>query len=295
MISFLDKLLRYLFASTISDITDGDTQVGFEPPDDNWRTYVTGLKEVALNIYLVDLRENRILRSNQRVRDFQDGSITETPAPRKMDCHYLISAWSPATANLPTVEPTVDEHALLYKVTASLMNAEPLIASQIYGPGGLPAGFPDIIADVELPSIVLPVEGFPKLAEFWGTTKTVHWKPTVYVIITLPIVLQSKVAGPMVTTRITNYRITGSTQIETLIQIGGTVFSGTTAVPGAWVRIEDSSGTPITIATSDNNGRFNFIGLTQGNYTLRVRAAGFAEVTRAIQVPSPTGEYDVSV
>jgi hypothetical protein len=295
MIDFLDKMIRHLFASTIADITDGDTQIGFEPPNEDWRTYVAGLKDKALNVYLVDLRENRVLRSNERVRGFQNGVFAETPAPRKMDCHYLISAWSPARASLPAVEPTVDEHALLYKATASLMDAEPLIASEIYGPGGLPAGFPDIIADVELPSIVLPVDGFPKLAEFWGATKTVHWKPAVYVIITLPVVLDSKVAGPIVTTRITNYRVTGSSRIETLIQIGGTVLSGTNPVPSAWVRIEDNAGVLLVIATTDANGRFTFAGLAQGNYTLRVRAPGFAEATRLIQVPSPTGEYDISV
>ena len=297
MIEFLDQMLRQLFVNSVDEIVD-PSQVGFDPPDDKWRNYVSGLNVNgtpvdALNVYLVDLRENRTLRSNERVRDLRDGTFSEAPRPRRMDCHYLISAWSSAAAATDQLTPAFDEHELLYNVTAALMNAEPLIPSQIYGPGGLPAGFPDVIADAELPSIVLPVEGFPKLAEFWGATKTVHWKPAVYLIVTLPVVLQPKVAGPMVTTRITDYRTSGGSQVETWIQIGGTVLTATDPVPGAWVRIEDSGGAPIATTTSDENGRFTFVRLRAGDYTLRVRAQGFAEKTRPIHVPSPTGDYDV--
>jgi hypothetical protein len=303
MIDALDSMFQELFLTSIDVITD-PSQVGFEPPDDKWRTYVSGLgtggKNVdAINVYLADLKENRILRSTERVRDFQNGIYTDTPATRRMDCHYLISAWSSATANLPTVEPTMYEHALLYKIVAALMDAEPFIASQIYGSAGLPAGFPTTIADAQLPSIILPVEGFPKLAEFWGATKTVHWKPAVYLIVTLPVVLPPKIAGPIVTTRITEYEVNGNAQTaEVWIQIGGTVLAATTgqALANAWVMLEDSTGNPLQTTTTDSDGHFTFVGLTAGNYGLRVRAQGFAEpLPIPITVPSPTGSYDVQL
>jgi len=303
MIDALDNMLEQLFITTIDEITD-PSQVGFEPPDDKWRSYVSGLatggKAVnALNVYLADLKENRILRSNERVRDFQNGIYSETPAPRRVDCHYLISAWSSATANLPTVEPTVDEHALLYKTVASLMDAEPFIASQIYGAAGLPAGFPAIIANFQLPSTILPVEGFPKLAEFWGATKTVHWKPAVYLIVTLPVVLPTKTAGPIVTTRIAEYEFMGSAQFaDTIMQIGGSVIAAASgqALTGAWVMLENAAGIPLQTITTDAQGRFTFGGLTAGSYQMRLRAQGFAEPAPiAITVPSPTGSYDVQL
>src|SRR5689334_24532296 len=113
MIDVLDNTLRQLFLSRIDEIKD-ESQVRFQPPDDTWRTAVANLTVNgqpvnALNVYLVDVRENRVLRSNERLRDFQNGSITETRAPRRMDCHYLISAWSPANMT-PAIEPTLDEH-----------------------------------------------------------------------------------------------------------------------------------------------------------------------------------------
>jgi hypothetical protein len=65
-----------------------------------------------------------------------------------MDCHYLITARSPATET-PAVGPTVDEHRLLYDVTAMLMNHVLFMAGEVYASRPLPARFPAIIADAE--------------------------------------------------------------------------------------------------------------------------------------------------
>jgi hypothetical protein len=295
MIDYLDDMLRQLFMNTISDITAA-SQVSFEPPDDDFRSQVKTNGKLALNVYLTDLRENRVLRSNERVRISQNGIVSEIQAPRRMDCHYLISAWSPATAS-GAVEPTEDEHLLLYKVITSLMDAEPFVPSQILVPAVLPSYW-DLIADQQLPSVILPVEGFPKLAEFWGATKTVHWKPGVYLIVTLPVVMPTLVAGPIVTTTITDYPQIGSTQVaEVLLQIGGSILSGAPPAPvvGAWVRLEDSGGNSVDLETTDASGHFLFDSLQGGTYTLRVRAPGFAEGSRTFLVPSATGNYDVQL
>jgi hypothetical protein len=300
MIDVFDNLLRQLFLSRIDEIKD-ESQVRFQPPDDDWRTYVKNLnvggKHVnSLNVYLADIRENRVLRSDERVRSIQNFTVTDTPRPRRIDLHYLISAWSPATAS-GTVEPTLDEHALLYKTVGTLMNAEPLIADDVYAPNPLPAGFPAAITGVELPTHILPVEGFPKIAEFWGTFGTIHpWKPMVYFMATLPVILSQEILGPMVTTRITEYRLQNSSGAgETEIAIGGTVTAGGQPVAGAWVRIEDLAATPISVTTSDENGRFIFGGLQQATFVIRVRAQGFSEATRTVAVPSPDGNYDVQL
>jgi hypothetical protein len=302
VIAHLDNLLRHLLISRIDEIED-ETQVRFQPPDDSWRSFVANLTvngqpANALNVYLADIRENRGLRSNERLRGFADGQVTDSPAPRRMDCHYLLSAWSPA-AQTPTVEPTLDEHALLYKAVAALMTTEPMVPRRIYAPDPLPLNFPPEIADEELPTHVLPVEGFHKLAEFWGTFGTTHpWRPLAYFVITLPVILKTEILGPMVTTRITEYRAGDGTGAagETFIQIGGTVFSGTgpaaTPLAGAWVRLEEGAAVA-GIATTDADGRFTIGGLRAASYTQRVRAPGFTEATQTITVPSPSGTYDV--
>lgn len=302
MIDHLENILRHLFISQIDEIVD-EAQVRFQPPDDEWRTYVSNLAVEgtpvnALNVYLVDFRENRKLRSNERVSSIDNGIVTEEPAPRRIDCHYLISAWSPA-ANTQALEPTLDEHALIYKVIGVLMNNEPLIPRKVYSPNPLPASVPEALADAELPTVVLPAEGFPKHAEFWGTMgNNRRWKPAVYIVVTLPVALEKEIRGPLVTTRITEYRQSSSPETaEVRIEIGGRVLTGALSQPvtEAWVRLEDAGGTPVQTATTDENGRFAFAGLQQGNYAVRVRAQGFAEAIRAIDVPSPTGDYDVQL
>jgi len=286
-----------------------EKQIGFRPPDENWRTYVSTLTvhnipADALNIYLIDLRENRKLRSNERVRGFDNGNITETPAPQRMDCHYLVTAWSPAIINQANDETTDDEyirlHFLINEVIAVLMKNAPLIPRLIYTPNPVPPG---LNKDEQLPTVVLPIEGFPKLAEFWGTMGTNHrWLPVIYLIVTLPVVLDTEIVGPMVTTRITEYRHLGRSETaETWIQIGGHVLDTTnplldgspSSVVGAWVRLEDTGGTPLQTTETNTEGRFTFSGLKQDNYTLRVRAPGFTEKNQPIEVPSISGNYDI--
>jgi hypothetical protein len=167
MIHHLDNLLRHLFLAQIAELASAD-QVGFQPPDEEWRGHVANLEGNALDIYLADLRENRQLRSNERVRAVHNGMVSETPAPRRVDCHYLITAWIPAEVT-SAVEPTLDEHALLAAVTGVLMQNESLVPREVYASDPLPPTFPPEVAEAELPTVVLPVEGFAKLAEFWGT------------------------------------------------------------------------------------------------------------------------------
>jgi hypothetical protein len=300
MIDVFDNLLRHLFLTRIDEVKD-EAQIRFQPPDDDWRTYVKNLTVLgkpvnSINVYLADIRENRILRSTERVRDIQNFTVTDQPHPRRIDLHYLITAWSPATPTT-SIEPTLDELSLLYKVIGALMNSEPLIATDIYAPNPLPVGFPPVIADVELPTVILPVDGFPKIAEFWGTFGTVHpWKPIVYIVATLPVVLNKESLGPMVTTRVTEYRLQNSTlPSEMIIEIGGSVAAAGVAVAGAWVRIEDLAASPLRLAVTDENGRFLFGGLQPGTYVLRVRAQGFSEVTQTVDVPSASGNYDVQL
>jgi hypothetical protein len=295
MIDYLDEMLRQLLKSSVSGITD-PTQVSFEPPNDDFRSWVHTHGKMTLNVYLADLRENRMYRTNDGMTTIQGGVFVDTQSPRRVDCHYLISAWSPSTSNPPTVEPTIDEHLLLYQTATALVGAEPFVPSAIYTPAALPPYW-NLIKDEQLSSVILPLEGFPKLAEFWGSTKTVHWKPAIYLIVTLPVVMPSLISGPMVTTTITEYEMDGvTTPVETLIQIGGTVVTGSPASPirGAWVQLQNAANVALSVTTTDSDGHFTFLGLPQGSYKLRVRAMGFAEVNLPIAVPSNTG-YDVTV
>ena len=132
MLDYIDNMLRQLFITRVPGITS-PLQVRFQPPDDDWRGYVSTMAQVALNVYMVELKENRELRMAGRTRDVDQGFVTETPLPRYVDVLYIITAWDPAKPQ-PGVEPTIVEHELLWGVTAALMDADPLDPRQIYFP-----------------------------------------------------------------------------------------------------------------------------------------------------------------
>jgi hypothetical protein len=181
MINFLNETLRQLFLSRIKDDISDASQVSFELPDDEFRNQVKTQGKNVLNVCLVDLRENRALDGKAPV----PANAEDRQKPqRRLDCHYLITAWSPATKS---VEPAQDEHALLYKATAALMAAEPLVPSKVYNGKPLPKNFPAVFRDAQLPTTIFPVERFAKIAEFWTATKGVQWKPTIHLIVTLPV------------------------------------------------------------------------------------------------------------
>jgi hypothetical protein len=296
VLRYLNILLREFIRKAASLTAD---QVGFQPPDQDWQTYV-GSHLIAVNAYLLELRENVRLRSNERYRSVVSGVVSEQPAPRRMDCHYLITAWNAAEA---ATDPALDEHDILYRIGGALMDAEALVPEDVFAPDPLPSLFPPELADSVLPMVVLPAEGFAKYAEFWGTMGTVHpWKAGIYLIITIPVILGTTVSGPMVTTALADYgRDPVTAASETWINIGGHVLDGKEAPPlgvaAAWVGLENASGTSLLQSTrTDSDGRFVFGGIRPGSYRLRCRAAGFAEpAPRAVDVPSPTGEYDVVV
>ena len=143
-------------------------------------------------------------------------------------------------------------------------------------------------------------ESFAKLAEFWGTMGTnFRWKPAIHiVVVTLPVQQEAAISGPMVTTRITEYRVSGRPEsAETWIQVGGHVLDATATPPrpleNAWVQIERAGESPQSTRTNAL-GRFTFGHLRRGEYTLSARATGFAgNPARTLEVPSPSGEYDL--
>lgn len=313
MIDHLDNLLRHLFLTELAAITT-EPQVRFQPPDDDWRNEVhNNLQDVALNIYLFDLRENRKLRSSARQpvqANGQTASSTDVfyeQSPARIDCHYSITAWSPGQPG-PALEPTVDEHRLLYDAIAVLMNAAPLNPSRIYDLGSPaldpnnPNAVPGRIRTVDLPTQILPVEGFPKLAEFWGAMgANQRWRPAIYLIVTLPVVYAPLLAGPMVTTRVTEFRhIDEPIAVETRYQIGGRLLDVTGATPqpvaDGWVQLRTLGGESLQSVRTDGLGRFAFSNVVGGSYQLDYRAQGFAvPVPRDVDVPSPSGEYDLTL
>lgn len=311
MIHHFSLLLRKLFEKD-NNLGLQAGQIGFEPPDESWRKYVGGLQQRAINIYLTDLRENHGIRSNEGLREVRNGVVFQMPAPRWMDCHYLITAWDPVAPDIAHgVEPALAEQAILSVVVSLLleMETESLTPRQVYDPDPVPADFPRELADATLPITILPGEGFPKLAEFWGAMGAGYrWKPAVYLVVTLPVIRTGGYIGTPVTTLTTSYGQKPGEKTEAHIQISGIVMDARHLLPGkppspvegARVKLETVTGGVLQETLTNEEGAFIFSGLGEGNYQLHVRAEGIGEKTCPIVVRTgcqDTGviNYDVSL
>lgn len=303
MIDQLDALLHRLFRNTIAELT-ADAQVRFQPPDEDWRSLVptitdgSGNPANSLNVYLADLRENRKLRTNERERIVVGQDILEGPPPRRVDCHYLISAWSPVSVTVG-IDPTLDEHGLLAEAARVLGTHDELDPVAIFGMSNPPAPPPPAIVDERFPLTLLPVEGFPKYAEFWGTMGDKNrWKPCVYAVVTVALKEAPVRSGPMVTTAMMDTLITDQpATADTLMQIGGTVRASSAAnapvVPGAWVDLRTGAGVRRQLVRTDSDGRFLLVQVAAGSYQIRISATGLGSVVAPIDVPAPSGSYDL--
>lgn len=294
MLAQLDNLIRDHLVAEVP-VLAGPQQILFQPPDDALRTDVVNLNVMVLNVYLVDIRENRRLRADERERISRNGDVFTRPPPTRVECHYLMSAWSPAQP-APAVEPTLDEHALLYGAAAALFRHAPLSPERVYPPAAPElALWPARYRDQDIPMAVAPPEGYPGIGDFWSTMgQSARWRPTLHLVATIPVDLLEQLDGPMVLTRFADYRITGRPDsAEVLVQIGGHVLRQGTPVSDARVNLETSGGAVLATLRTGTDGRFTFEGLAPDSYVLRTRAVGLPVVTRAINVPSATGEYDL--
>jgi hypothetical protein len=306
MIDPLDGLLRDLIQSRVPGFI-GQTQVGFMPPNADWKAAVIAAGEERFNLYLYDMRENVRLRSNERqVTHALSQTTINMPSPR-LDCTYLVTAWSPVAPG-PLFDPAREEHQLLYRALAVFMQFRPLVAAEVYSttvPSGMDlatftaAAGP--LVEQPLPLQAAFPDGIHEAAEFWTTMK-VDSRPAIRLTVTIPVVLDEPDAQyPSVTTLVAHYHQRGTLAVpDTVIAIGGRVLTtaNNTPVDGAWVQIVGKNPPAIVAvrkrAVTDPDGRFTFARLPKGSYELRAVAAGLGDKTfPPFDVPLTGGTYDV--
>jgi hypothetical protein len=285
LIDYLDDLLRTLLLRTGLSAS----QISFSPPDDDWRKSISGALGLTLDAYLIEFYENAELRTNDVYLRGNGINQQAVRAPARLNCRYLISAWSPAKPT-PLLEPAIEEDVLLHQVTTVLMEALPFDANAIYAPNPLPLGFPPDMLDPPLPAVVSPTEPFDKLSDFWHRMDTI-WKPVVDLVVTIPVLHAPRLTGPPVTTLFAQYGTVDHPDREERTAIGGVVTFGGNPVSGAWVRLVEFG----QMATTNPAGQFIFEGVRRGSFTLTAGAPGHADVTRAIDIPSLSGEYDLQL
>jgi hypothetical protein len=215
VIDTVDLVLRQTLLARVSGLDS--THIGFQPPDEDWRSHVGGSAQgVFLNCFLAELREDRRLRQGVRNGGVPaaEGAVVHRRTPVRVRCQYLMSAWN-AARDSPQVAATEQEHALLGAVVAALVVADPLVPADVLTPQQL-ADVPEPLREGPLPVDLLPVDGFVKMAEFWGTMgRPAAWKPVVPVTVTVPVPDPGKPVGGLVRSVTTAYSLLPDSPVET--------------------------------------------------------------------------------
>jgi hypothetical protein len=215
--------------------------------------------------------------------------VITRPPPTWVDCHYLITAWS------PDAEPSLrsdSEHRVLAGVIIRLRERSPLCPERLL-PGAEVDALDPLLRSLDLPTEVAPPEGFSHLGDFWSSIGDQRlWRPAVHVVVTTPLLPDLPNVDGVVESilmdvgrpRASGPGIEGA---EETLAIGGVVLTGPGGDPVAGVRVvfAPSQGARRT-TTTGSDGRFSFDAVQRGQADLEWGAPGSVAGTRSVDVPS---------
>ncbi len=279
MFQDVDEALRVILSAAPDPV--GSAEVDFVSPEHGY-----GPSHPTLNLFLYDVKENRELRDPVPIDTRANGLVMRRRPPLRMDCAYLVTAWTGADAG--AAQQIEAEHRLLGRTLAWLSRFAEIPVNQLTGDlAGQPFAPPMWVAQTE--------EG-RDAGEFWSALGIAP-RPAFNLMVTIALDLQGGFDAPMVTTLTArSLQIDRPNSAEDRATIGGVVRDAAGApVPRAWVRLEPPApGQLAHFIRADGQGRFVFSMVAPGiGYALRARATGFAEVVVPIDVPSPSGDYIV--
>ena len=231
-------------------------------------SFVTPVKDfnpttATLNLFLHGLRENRELRSSVPVVAAVDNRHRQAVPPLRIDCTYLITAWSPKTGDLKIA----DEHQLLGAAVLWLSRNPVLPAAKLVG------SLSDPPQPYPVPSRLAPIQADEDLATFWTALGIA---PRPMFSLTATIAMQPY------------------PEVEELASVEAVDIDGVSMqYPGLTGRVLDAAMAPVPGAdvavveknqhvTSDQRGRFEFGELPFGIYTLLVSVPNRADVQQSV-------------
>jgi len=281
----LDDTLRTILddAGAPNELRNAD--VSFETPDKN---FAPG--QPTINLFLYEVQENRVLRDPVPINEIVGGVFVRRMPPLRVDCRYLVTAWS----NQLGAARIAEEHRLLAQALVWLSRFTTVPPGFLQGSLATQP-FPP-------PTLIAQPEGNQEQGEFWSALG-IFPRPAFRVTVTIAMDLNVSVAeGPPVVTKeidLTQTKWDGNKFVpvgpmETWYEIGGTVRDANTlaVIPDAQVSIANTD----RVAITDAAGHFTFTLLLAGNYTLDATAVGFQPANKNIVVPAAVlNDYDINM
>jgi hypothetical protein len=154
MIDDLDRTVEQLLRTELPPTIVDQVGISFAAPDSEFPPASVTLP--AVDLFLYDIRENMELRNMQWIVDQQmNGTAIRRRAPVRVDCSYMITAWSSESSPARAL----DEHRLLSEVLKVLIR-HPTIP-EVLLQGSLRGQEPP------LPSSTLQPGRLQSVGEFW--------------------------------------------------------------------------------------------------------------------------------
>jgi Pvc16 N-terminal domain/Carboxypeptidase regulatory-like domain len=272
----LDDTLKRVLDDTAAPTVLQEADVSFETPEKNYAPFVA-----TINLFLYEVRENRELRDPIPVVERVGDVIFRRRSPLRVDCSYMVTAWS----NQVGAAKIVEEHRLLSQALLWLSRFPTIPPTYLQGSlASQPFPPPNLVAQMD--------DSKSAVGEFWTALGTPP-RPTFNLVATIAMELGVEVSeGPPVVTK--EMRLLD----ERWFQIAGRVSEAanpSNLINAAQIRLVETNQTLLT----NTQGEFTFSELLAGNYTLEVSKAGFANQSKVIVVPTPIGgsanAYDVAL
>jgi hypothetical protein len=125
MIDDLDKSVEELLKRELPPVLLGQVAISFAAPDSEFPPASVTLP--AVDLFLYDIRENMELRRPGWVLERrEDGTVTKQQNPLRVDCSYLVTAWS----SEGSTTRALDEHRILSEVMYVLAR-HPILPEQV--------------------------------------------------------------------------------------------------------------------------------------------------------------------
>ena len=258
MFQDLDATLATLLADPSAPSELRDAETSFITPG---KDYNPG--SATVNFFLHGLLENRDLRSSVPIMKPIDDHYLKSAPPIRMDCTYLVTAWSSKSKELKVAE----EHHLLGAAVLWLSRFRTVPDTMLQGSLKDP---PQLYA---VTMQLAQTKADESLAHFWSALGIA---PRSTFTLTATIAMQS---SPQVEElpRVETIDIHGVSMVHPVLT-GRVLDAALSPVPGADITVVEKNQR----TTSDQRGRFVFGDLPFGTYTLLIRVQDHPDVQETI-------------
>ncbi len=261
MFADLDASLSAVCADAGAPALVRAAQTSFRTPDQTFAP-----SQATINFFLHEVAENRDLREDGRFWDNTDHTWSFRPLPMRVDCRYLVTAWSTNTADAKVQE----EHRLLGLALAWLSRFPVLTAGYLQGALATDA------QPYPLPMTVAQVREGRGMGEFWSALGIAP-RPSFSVTVTLSVMLSDAVEEYPEVAKIG----VAAAQLDQPALSGRVLDATLKPVTAAQVAMTSPAGLNQQSAVGPA-GDFVFSGVPFGMYTLTVKRAGQPDVPSTI-------------